>query len=348
MINLENAENQKNEVSEMNVLYTTNDIFCAKVGTGICSIFENNSDLADITVYIIGQEISDSNQERFQRLADCYNRTIELIDLGNLKHFFPFDFETLGWNPVILARLVLDKLLPESVERILYLDGDTVNLRSLKELWEFPLGDSVLGGCIEATVSQNRREELGMADLPYINSGVLLINLDKWRREHWGDTIISYYREHDGRLFAPDQDAINGALLDHIAYLPPKYNFYNIYWFYPYRFLKKRMNDTFYYSKEVFDESLEHPAIIHYLGEERPWRAGNHHRFKADYQKYLNLTPWKGDAEEEGWKTYFFFWDIFNGIMRPFPALRYRIIDHLIPAFMKWRKRQLQKETNRK
>lgn len=327
----------------MNILYTTNDIFCAKVGASICSIFENNKEMEEITVYIIGQAISDANKTHFQELADTYHRTITIVDLGDLKTFFPFDFDTLGWNPVVLARLVLDKLLPSDVDRILYLDGDTVTLRPVSDLYHTAMSDKVLCGCIEATVSQNRREELGMKHLPYINSGMLLINLKKWREEHWGDTIISYYQEHGGKLFAPDQDAINGALKENIGYLPPKYNFYNIYWFYPYKFLKKRMGDAYYYSKEVFDESLEHPTIIHYLGEERPWRKGNHHKFRKDYQHYLQLTPWKDDPEEEGWQLYFFCWDIFNFLMKPFPTLRFRIIDGLIPAFMKWRKRQLQK-----
>ena len=327
----------------MNVLYTTNDVFCSKVGTGICSVFENNRDLDEIHVYIIGQEISFENKQRFQALAATYQRSIDVIDLGDLHEFFPFDFDTLGWNPVVLARLVLDKLLPDSIEQILYLDGDTVNIRSLRDLLQIPITDYVLGGCIEATVSHERRIELGMEQLPYINSGVLWINLKKWREEHWGDQIIAYYREHDGKLFAPDQDAINGTLLEHITYLPPKYNFYNIYWFYPYRYLKKLMGTTPYYDAEVYAESIEHPTIIHYLGEERPWRKGNHHRFKADYQKYLALTPWKDEPEDTGWGFYFVCWDIFNFVMKPLPALRYRIIDGLIPAFMKWRKRQRQK-----
>lgn len=331
----------------MNLLYTTNDLFAAKVGASICSVFENNRDMEQITVYIIGTDISAENQRRFSQLADAYQRTIQYLPLGDLKTYFSFDFDTLGWNPIVLARLLLDKLLPPDIDRILYLDGDTVVLRSLKELWETPFHDSVLGGCIEATVTQSRRTELGMEHLPYINSGVLLINLKLWRNEHWGDAIIDYYRTQGGHLFAPDQDAINGTLLDRILYLPPKYNFYNIYWFYPYRYLKQLMKNAYYYSEDVYRESLAHPTIIHYLGEERPWREGNHHKFRENYHQYLALTPWRDEPPETGWKAYFFFWDIFNVVMRPFPALRYHIVDALIPAFMKWRKKQLQNAKNR-
>ena len=273
-------------------------------------------------------------------MAKQYCRQITIIPLGNLKNYFSFDFDTLGWNPVVLARLILDKLLPSSIEKILYMDGDTVVLDSLQELWNTNLENHVLGGCIEATVNRKRRIQLQMEHLGYINSGVLLIDLKKWREEHTGDHIIEYYRSRGGTLFAPDQDAINGALLEQIFYLPPKYNFYNIYWTYSYKFLKYLMKDAPYYDQDTFSDSIQHPVIIHYLGEERPWRKGNLHRFKSDYQKYLQKTPWHDEPEEKGWTLYFFFWNTFNFCMKPFPALRYRIIDVLIPAFMKWRKYQ--------
>lgn len=74
------------------------------------------------------------------------------------------------------------------------------------------MGDCVLGGCIEATVDKEQKRNLGMEKIPYINAGVLLIDLKKWRAEQTGRRILEYYREHDGNLFANDQDAINGCL----------------------------------------------------------------------------------------------------------------------------------------
>lgn len=328
----------------MNVFYTTNDLYCAKVAASICSVYSNNSDMEELEVYIIGQDISGENKARFDALGKQFHRQIHLIDLGSLDQYFPFDFDTRGWAPVVLARLACDKLLPTNIDRILYLDGDTINLCSLAQLWDADLGENVLGGCIEATVTRSRCVQLEMEDTPYINSGVLLINLKKWRQEKWGDRIIEFYRGKGGQLFAPDQDAINGALKDKILFLPPKYNFYNIYWFYPYRVLKKLMGPAPYYEPQVYQESLDHPAIIHYLGEERPWRKGNRHKFKNQYRQYLEQTPWKDEPEEEGWGMYFTCWGIFNFVTKPFPMLRYRIINGLIPLFMDWRKKQLKKK----
>lgn len=328
----------------MNILYTTNSKFVGKVAASICSVFENNRDMDTIKIYIIGQELTEEECLKFNTLGEQYNREIVIIALDNISQYFKFTFDTNGWNPIVLARLLLDYFLPEDLEKVLYLDGDTINIAPLKELWETDLRKYILGACIEATVDSRQLEILNMEGRPYVNAGVLLINLKAWREKKAGEKIIRYYEKHNGMLFANDQDAINGALQGEILFLPPKYNFYNIYWYYPYKFLKKFMGKAYYYNEAVYKESQKNPAIIHYLGEERPWRAGNKHKFKEDYKKYLSKTPWKDEADEGGWEVYFLCWNLFNRIMTPFPGIRYSVINGLIPLFMKYRKLKLKRE----
>ena len=296
-----------------------------------------------IRVFIVGQGISQNSKNKFVSMAKEYNRTIEIIPLNSLDEYIDFEFDTGGWNPIVLARLILDKLLPTDVDKVLYLDGDTINVASLSDLWNTDLEDKVLGGCIEATVNKKQKESLGMLHMPYINAGVLLINLKLWKENSIGKKILSYYKDNAGKLFANDQDAINGTLKGKIYYLNPRYNFYNIYWFYPYKVLSDLMGDAYYYTKEEVDFAIQSPAIIHYLGEERPWRKGNKHKFKIYYEKYLAETPWGDDQLELGWEKYFQFWNLFNIVMCPFPKLRYNIINTMIPYMMKWRKKQLKK-----
>ena len=103
------------------------------------------------------------------------------------------------------------------------------------------------------------------------------------------------------------------------------------------------MKPAKYIEKEVFEDAVKNPTIIHYLGEERPWRIGNHHRYRKDYLYYLNKTPWKNQGLEKGWKFYFICWDIFNFVTKPFPGLRYKIVNALIPAFINKRAQNNQK-----
>lgn len=327
----------------MNILYTLNDKFVPQVAAGICSVCENNKEEKEITFYLISKEITDKNKENLIEFGKKYNREVIIKELGDIKQYFDFEFDTTGWNSIVLARLILDKFLPENMEKVLYLDGDTIVRNSLKELWNTNLENNVLAASIEPTVDKTRKKDLGLELKNYYNAGVLLINLKKWREIGAGKVILDYYKENNGKLFANDQDAINGALVDKIYTLSPTYNFYNIFYQYNYRFLKKLMKPVRYIDEKIFNKAVQNPTIIHYLGEERPWRIGNHHKYKNDYLYYLNKTPWKNQGMEKGWRLYFVCWDIFNFITKPFPGLRYKIINALIPAFIKKRAKKNKK-----
>ena len=75
-----------------------------------------------------------------------------------------------------------------------------------------------------------------------------------------------------------------------------------------------------------------------------PWREGNRHPYRAAYEAALAKTPWRGAPMESGWQTYFRCFDLFNRLTRPFPLLRWRIINALIPAFMRYREQARKKK----
>ena len=324
----------------MNLFYTINDAFVPQLGAAICSVCENNRDCPEITFFIGALDVTEEHRRQLEELTERYGREIRFIPIDNLRERFGFGFDTLGWNEIVLARLLIDKLLPGETERVLYLDGDTIVTGSLRELWETDLGGRVLAASAEPTANRERKKQLGLEGQPYFNSGVLLIDLKKWREEDSGRQILAYYEKTGGKLFAPDQDAINGALRGQIALLSPKYNWCNIYWDYPYRTLKKIYRPAEYISEEAFRDAQRDPRIIHYLGEDRPWRRGNTHRYAGQFERYLAMTPWKDMPQETGWEIFLRLYGVFRTVLKPFPMARYRIIDGLIPAVMKARKRQ--------
>jgi lipopolysaccharide biosynthesis glycosyltransferase len=259
--------------------------------------------------------------------------------LSNLQNYFEFTIDTSGWNPIVLARLLLDQLLPKDLDRILYLDGDTIVRNSLSNLWNTDMGDYAIGASVEPTCNKERKNKLGLSGKPYYNAGVLLVDLVNWRNNKTGEQILNFYKKNQGKLFANDQDAINGSQAGKIKTLSSTYNYCNTFYFYSYHFLRKLVDFEFM-GKEEYRQINDNPTIVHYLGEERPWRIGNHHRFKKDYDDYLSLTPWSGQNYEDGWKLYFLIWDIFNFVMKPFQAVRYKIIDSLIPMVLKYRSKK--------
>ena len=103
---------------------------------------------------------------------------------------------------------------------------------------------------------------------------------------------------------------------------------------YPYKFI----------SESWYNESAKEPVIIHYLGEERPWRKGCRHPFQKEFDYYYNLTPFKNKPKDSGWERYFFFFYIFNFFGVRMPRFRIWVIDTFAPFLMKMRQRKLKKQ----
>ena len=89
------------------------------------------------------------------------------------------------------------------------------------------------------------------------------------------EKLVSFHKEKGGCLFANDQDTINGVLKGRIKPLMPRYNFFTNYRYFSYRELVSLSGTYLAVSEEELKLAKHHPFIVHYMGDERPWIAGN-------------------------------------------------------------------------
>lgn len=321
----------------MNILYCFNDRFVPQTAASIVSVCENNANEDSITFWLAEKEVSDSNAAALVQLVESYGRKAETMVIDNLHEYFDFEYDTMGWNEVILTRLLMGEILPETIDRVLYLDGDTIIRGSLSEMYNTDLNNHIVGMISEPTADMKRRKDLGIADRPYYNSGVILVDLKKWRANSIGKRLIEFYKEKDGILFCADQDALNCVLKEEIMPLSHRYNYFNALYQYNWKYLHKM--DRNIPEKEEWLKVHHNPVIIHYLGEERPWRKGNRHRYSNDYLDYLSKTQWKDTEKEDGWELYFKAYSLFIAWTYPFPSVRHTIMNCLIPVVLKFRKK---------
>ena len=238
----------------MNLLYTTDMNFLPQTAASIASVCENNRRERAITFYVFCLHVPASGQQKLAEMVKAYEteekrcsddpsgsqekkktgtdrklvlRQVVFTDLKEIGQYFDFEVDTAGWNPIVLARLLPDRLLPEDLHRVIYLDGDTIVRRSLRALWKIDMKGCPVGAAPEPTCSLKRKAALGLAGRPYCNAGVLLIDLDAWREQETGKQILEYYRKNGGHLFANDQDAINGSLRDSLYILSGTWNYHN-------------------------------------------------------------------------------------------------------------------------
>ena len=120
--------------------YASNDGYARHLAASMCSLFDNNQSEETIRVYILSNQLSADNISRLRSIGDKYGRELVVVELGDVRSRFPYEIDTRGFDVSALSRFFMAQMLPESEERILYLDCDTIVTDSLTPLWEQPLG----------------------------------------------------------------------------------------------------------------------------------------------------------------------------------------------------------------
>lgn len=311
----------------MDVVYVSNEAYARHLCVSLCSLCDSNQDEEELTFHVISTGISDRSKAKIRKTAASFGRRVNWIafsdlearltaELGQAADTGAFDVSTMG-------RLFLGELLPADLSRVLYLDCDTVVLRPLRRLWITKLGDCVLGAVQEPTIYREVREYLDFAGSdPYYNAGVLLIDLARWRRESVQNRVIACYERIAPHALFNDQDALNALLRGRIHGLLPKWNFFSNYRYFRYDTLTDLSPSYRDVPRESFRAARHHPAVIHYAGAERPWKAGAHNPYGAAYERYLEMTPWAGTPKEKGMERDLFLYHGMNLITPVLPKAR--------------------------
>mgnify|MGYP001809759196 CR=1 FL=1 len=273
----------------MRILITTDENFSQHAAVCIASIIANNPHRhLDIRIASLG--LTDATKSR---LRECVNR--DQVDLTIID----FDVKKLDEYPEIRAykkniylRLWVDDFFPENdVDKVLYLDADTINVNPLSPLFSIDLGSHLFGAVtIPGATSQWRCGLPPSAE--YFNSGVLLFNLPEWRKENPRQTIINFLNHYSSIAFNPDQDALNGCFSMRRFRLAYRFNAI-----------------TPFFRKESFaslpaseiSATRENVAIVHFNGRAKPWMRGCAHPYTKRYLEYRNHTPWKNAKLNGTW-----------------------------------------------
>ena len=297
----------------VNLIYASNDGYACHLAASLVSLLENNRQIPHLAVYVLSVNMCREYQDRLKALAARYGRSLSVVEMGDLKKRFDYDIDTRGFDISAMARLFAPQVLPDQVEKALYLDCDTFVCGSIAPLYETELGQNLIGMVMEPTAYASMRRAIGLTmDDPYYNSGVLLMALGQWRAQNVLEQLLDFYAASEGSLFACDQDTLNGALRGRILTLPPKYNFFTNYRYFRYSTLTSISASYELVGEKAFREAKAFPVILHYLGDERPWIWGNHNHYRRLYEAYLAMTPWKGMKKVRGKFWYMQVWWAFN------------------------------------
>lgn len=188
-------------------------------------------------------------------------------------------------------RMFVADLLPSDIERVLYLDCDTLVRGSVAELCEHPLSAQcaavvVRDAPIYVAGKRPRRVKHSLG-VDYFNSGMMLINLDYWRRERVSEQCVASYAEQPEDYPFPDQDVLNVVLRGHVDYVSPRWNCFS--YFFTHEFYQQPGVG------EVDYDLLRGAVILHFINRNKPWTARCTHPYR---EAYLEVCR---EAVGEGW-----------------------------------------------
>ncbi len=324
----------------MNIVYAANDAYAQHMGVSMYSLMDRNQDVSQLQVYVLSLGLSDASRDKLRQIAAGFGRTLQMIEVDRLEERLDCAVDTGGFDISILLRLFMGELLPETVERVLYLDCDTVIVRPLRRLWAASLDGCMMGAVMEPTIYPQVKESIGLTDAdPYYNSGVLLVDLKRWRRENVQQQLMDFLKKKNGKLFASDQDLLNGTLKGKIKTLPVRYNFFTNYRYFSYGTLVRHAHTYKAVSKREFAQAKRHPVIIHYMGDERPWIAGNRNYYRLAYERCLAQTPWAGTPKTKGKEWYMLAYHMLDYVTAICPPVRWMISRRLGMRLVESRKK---------
>lgn len=257
--------------------------YCATV---MLSTIDNNKG-EEITFHLLGDGISKENSEKLNNWISLFsgvNLRIYAIDKNDFKSFPVGDAYV---NISTYFRLIMPTLLSE-LDKVIYLDCDVIVNGSLKELWNTDIEKYALAGVrdrINDYVRVYNRLGYSMTD-GYVNAGVLLINLKRWREDRTFEQARDIAHRIPQKLKNHDQDIINLLYHGQILMLDFKYNLLEHYLY---------TEDKLYISKQYYPEierAIEQPVIIHYCMPFKPWHVECINPYQGIYLKYKQMTPW--------------------------------------------------------
>lgn len=248
--------------------------YALPAGITILSVINNTLDY-NLHFHLFIDQVSDSNIEKFKQLAT--NRiTITLYKINNKFVINPKTLVLHISTASTCIRFIIPDLLNLITDRLIYLDSDTICLKSLATLTKYDIENYIAGVVPDSNDMQKEISTMYKIDsCKYFNAGVLLINTKKWKEENISLKALNLINSGEIYKYA-DQDVLNILLENKTLLLPIKFN------------TKIKISIDAQQEKEI----KPYTVILHYISQNKPWfKVYQSNIFKY----YLNQSPWRRD-----------------------------------------------------
>ena len=290
----------------MNIVLATDNNFVQHCCVTITSILCNNE---NVDIFIITEGLSAENENILRTQTEKYDGRfhIALVDKAVIAKLPMPKTAAQHISPATYYRLFVAEILPDTIDRLIYLDCDIVVRGSLAGYWNVDLTGKPLAAVYQhnswaANAYKGKMSvyaRLGMKDSKgYFNAGSLLINLKYWREHDVQKKLLDFMEAHYDCIVNHDQDILNACLYKQVLPVSDIWNF---------RFpMKPEYYGDKYLSKDDIDGITQSAIVVHYVNRPKPWEYACSHPYVREYYKYLDMTPFSG------WRPVFNYMNIYQ------------------------------------
>ncbi len=273
------------ENNNISIVVASDNHYAILIAALLKSIDVNHKTSEHIDFHIIDDGIAPKFKSLLETMVDPFRISIKWFKSDTIippDIIIPVDGS--AFPRTVYMRIFSPYVIDQNADKLIYLDVDTIVQHDISKLWNISLGDYTLGAVqdIGKTVDCEwagipNYKELGLEPkTKYFNSGVLMINVKKWRAEDISKQVILTLIKFKEHLSLPDQYGLNVVLAKKWLELDPKWNWYAI-------------NKT------------ENPFLIHFLSIKPIFKSYNSQEvYKEEFFKYLSITPWKNFKQISG------------------------------------------------
>lgn len=278
---------------KINIVFACDSNYAQHATVAMMSILKNTANPARIVFYLLDDQIDETVKKKMQTSIELAKAEIHFceVETGRFNDFFVSG----QLSKAAYFRLEMGHLLPEAVEKVIYLDCDLLVFDDIVKMWDTDMHGHPLAAVMDLGIMasdkdwRGKQQQLGFhkEDI-YFNSGVLMVDLKAWREHDYGRKAEhlaekNAYRHHD-------QDALNQLFYKNWQPLPLNWNVIPPVWYLFFKILRRRN------FRHMAIEARRHISILHYAGGYKPWEYTEYEAFNAKYYEYLRQTEFCNES----------------------------------------------------
>jgi lipopolysaccharide biosynthesis glycosyltransferase len=261
------------------IVVVTDEHYVIMLAALLKSIEVNHKTSEKIEVYVIADDVKRSSQRKIKASVSPDMFTIKWMKMDNtIPKGVKLPLDHTSYPVTIYLRLFIQYIVPDYVTKALFMDVDMIVLDEISHLYDQDLGDKVIAAVQDPRLLTfdnawggiMNYKELGFApDTKYFNTGLLLINTQKWAQQRLDEKVIDCINHNIKYANYPDQYGFNVVLANQWLELDTRYNYFA-------------------------SGDLEHPYVVHFISR-KPFYLTYEYNLKYQdlFYQYLKLTEWR-------------------------------------------------------